>query len=180
VPAAGCGPQSLVLEDGGEGLAGPVIGERVASGRVLITYLQRGSNVDSRLGEQSFGLPPTSGYALQLTGCEHPLNGAAGPVPTSRGIPPDAHKRPGLNRLEEGVGWAGDIPGFRPDSPNVDRPVKRPLCLLDHFVQVVKIGRADDENIDVGRGRARLASITRAMLLPSRASPCTWKTARAW
>ncbi len=51
MPAAGRWPQSLVLEDRSEGLAGAVVGECVPPGRVLVAYLERRSHVDSCLGK---------------------------------------------------------------------------------------------------------------------------------
>jgi hypothetical protein len=71
----------------------------------------------------------------------------------------DLYKRPRLDRLHEGVGWTGIVPGFRSYAPDLYRSVELGLCLFHHVIQVVERGSADDEHIDIGWYRARLVVV---------------------
>ena len=88
VTAARRRPQTLVLKDRSQGLAGAVVGECVASGRVVVSHLERRNHMDSCLGKQPIGLSPARRYALQLAVCQHPLDDRAALCPSHLALIP--------------------------------------------------------------------------------------------
>jgi hypothetical protein len=119
------------------------------------------------LGEQSVGLLAASGNSLQLAIGQHPINGCSALLPPhapsflSSSTPDDGHQRTRLNRSYEWIGWIAGIPGFRPDSPDVDRATEHHLCFFCYFVEAVEVSGPHDEDVYVRWHGSRFATITR-------------------
>src|SRR6202012_1223461 len=75
--------------------------------------------------------------------------------------PDDGHQRTRLDRFYERIGRIAGIPGFRPDSSDVDRATEHDLCFSCYFVKVVEVSAPYDEDVYVRWHGSRLAAITR-------------------
>jgi len=71
MPAASGGSQSLVLQDGGQCLAGCVIDQRVSACRITFADLVRGYEVHAGLEYEAVCMLAAGGHALQLAVREH-------------------------------------------------------------------------------------------------------------